>query len=167
MKKLLLVLFGFSGFLYAQEAGDYQKAAEAGDAAAQYELGHCYDEGLGVKKDREKTVYWYTKAAEQGFAQAQYNLGVFYENGGRLLDDWYNHDQSIAISDKDLEEALYWYTKAAEQGYAVAQRKLGSCYEWGWGVKKDSEKAVYWYTKAAEQGNAAAQTALEKIKGAR
>jgi hypothetical protein len=38
MKKLLLVLFGFSGFLYAQEASDYQKAAEAGNAAAQTAL---------------------------------------------------------------------------------------------------------------------------------
>ena len=29
-------------------------------------LGYCYDEGIGVGKDKKKAVEWYTKAAKQG-----------------------------------------------------------------------------------------------------
>ena len=32
-----------------------------------YNLGYCYEEGIGVTKDDSKAVHWYTLAAEQGF----------------------------------------------------------------------------------------------------
>ena len=44
----------------------YTKAAEQGDAGAQYNLGNCYRAGTGVKKDEKEAVKWYTKSAEQG-----------------------------------------------------------------------------------------------------
>ena len=37
----------------------YLKAAEEGDAEAQYNLGICYEEGSGVKKNANKAVYRY------------------------------------------------------------------------------------------------------------
>ena len=45
----------------------YLKAAEQGNANAQYIIGYCYQHGLGIKKDEQnkKTVEWYLKAAEQ------------------------------------------------------------------------------------------------------
>ncbi|MBQ2347641.1 MAG: sel1 repeat family protein, partial [Clostridia bacterium] len=42
------------------------KAAEQGNAGAQYELGICYFLGNGVVKDHKKAVYWLNKAAAQG-----------------------------------------------------------------------------------------------------
>ena len=49
----------------------FQELANKGYAAAQYYLGNCYENGIGVSKDGEKAVEWYTKAANQGDANAQ------------------------------------------------------------------------------------------------
>jgi len=37
----------------------YRRAAEAGHAAAQFNLGVCYRNGEGVAKDAEQAVSWY------------------------------------------------------------------------------------------------------------
>ena len=50
---------------------EYRKAAEQGKAIAQYNLGYCYEKGLGVGKDPTEAVKWYRKAAEQGDAAAK------------------------------------------------------------------------------------------------
>ncbi|MGZ8942198.1 MAG: tetratricopeptide repeat protein, partial [Methylobacter sp.] len=52
----------------------YRKAAEQGDAAAQYNLGWMYDHGQGVAKDEREAVAWYRKAAEQGDEDAKTRL---------------------------------------------------------------------------------------------
>jgi TPR repeat protein len=49
----------------------YRKAAAQGHATAQSNLGACYDQGEGVRKDADKAVEWLRKAADQGDAQAQ------------------------------------------------------------------------------------------------
>jgi uncharacterized protein len=41
----------------------YQKAADQGDANAQYNLALCYEDGIGVEKDDKKAVELYQKAA--------------------------------------------------------------------------------------------------------
>ena len=43
----------------------YRKAAEQGNAKAQYELGKCYHEGKGVEKDMAEAVKWYRLPADQ------------------------------------------------------------------------------------------------------
>ena len=48
-----------------------RKAAEQGDAGAQYNLSVCYRKGEGVLRDMGQAVGWLRKAAEQGHAQAQ------------------------------------------------------------------------------------------------
>ena len=40
-----------------------------------------YNQGDGIKQDKQKAVYWYTKAAEQGYSSAQYNLALMYKYG--------------------------------------------------------------------------------------
>ena len=49
----------------------YKKAAEAGNADAQCDIGCCYYCGEGVKKDFGKAAEWYKKAAEQGNESAK------------------------------------------------------------------------------------------------
>ena len=44
----------------------YEKAAEQGDAEAQYNLGVMYENGQGVDVNYKKAIEWYEKAAEQG-----------------------------------------------------------------------------------------------------
>lgn len=49
----------------------YRRAAEQGDTQAQYNLGHMYGNGEGVKQDYAEAVKWYRKAAQQGYTDAQ------------------------------------------------------------------------------------------------
>ncbi len=52
----------------------YRRAAERGDAKAQYILGAAHDRGAGVAQDDAEALRWYRKAAEQGHAAAQSKL---------------------------------------------------------------------------------------------
>jgi hypothetical protein len=121
----------------------YRKAAEQGNAMAQFNLGNMYANGQGVPKDDQQAVAWFRKAAEQGNDRAQFSLGLMYDNG-----------QGVP---KDEQQAAAWHRKAAEQGNDRAQVNLGLMYANGQGVPKDEQQAVAWFRKAAEQGNAMAQ----------
>jgi len=83
-----------------------RKAAEQGEAFAQFNLGVMYDKGQGVLKDDQQAAAWYRKAAEQGFADAQNNLGLMYGNGQGVPQD----DQS----------AYFWWLLASAQGHQNA-----------------------------------------------
>jgi TPR repeat protein len=52
----------------------FQKAADQGLVAAQFNLGIMYENGQGVEKDDERAVEWYQRAADQGHVKAQFNL---------------------------------------------------------------------------------------------
>ena len=90
--------------------GDMHAAAEAGDPAAQYNLGCDYYFGAGVPQNKSQAVYWFRKSAEQGFAKAQCMLGMCYKQG-----------EGVPY---DLDKAEYWTRMAAEQGDFNAQGQL-------------------------------------------
>ena len=117
--------------------------AEQGDAAAQNNLGVCYQAGEGVKKDLAEAAKWFRRAAEQGDAKAQLNLGACYLTGTGVK--------------LDKTEAATWFRSAADQGEARAQFNLGVCYRKGDGVTADMQLAAFWFRKASEQDLPAAQ----------
>ncbi len=121
----------------------YLKAANQGDAEAQFNLGVMYLYGRGVSQDDEIACDWYKKAASQGYASAQNYLGVMYLYGRGVP--------------KNYEKAWKWYLAAANQGDEGAQNDLGTMYYNGSGVTQNYEKAFEWCLKAANQGNATAQ----------
>ena len=134
---------------YGLEASDYEKyrkAAEQGDAGAQYNLGSCYAMGEGVVKDEAEAVKWLRKAAEQGHSDAQYNLGRCYYSGEGV--------------EKDILEAVKWLRMAAEQGHLTAQNNLGSFYDNGEGVVKNEILAYQWFLLASANGNKTAERNL-------
>ncbi len=49
----------------------FRKAAEQGNAPAQYNLGLCYAKGKGVRKSSKEAEKWFRKAAEQGLEPAK------------------------------------------------------------------------------------------------
>lgn len=59
----------------------YRKAAEQGDADAQYKLGLFYENGYGVTQDKEQAMQWYKKAAEQGNENAKKALDKMQSSG--------------------------------------------------------------------------------------
>ena len=112
-----------------------RELAEAGDAAAQREIGNRYEDGRGVEQDSEVAVSWYRKAAEQRYARGQASLGFMYERGRGIRQDY--------------GEAVHWFRRAAEQGNARGQNNLGWMYATGRGVHQDAAEAVRWYRRSA------------------
>src|SRR5438034_670256 len=84
-----------------QQAIDYFEKIK-NYAMGQIQVGHCYDYGIGVKKDSKMAFCWYEKAANNGNIIAMYNLGLFYNKGFGV--------------EKDIDKSIYWYKKSAEQG---------------------------------------------------
>ena len=64
----------YSDKKYEQAIYWWQKAADAGNSAAQKNLAFCYLKGEGIEKDVEKAVYWWQKAADAGDSDAEYML---------------------------------------------------------------------------------------------
>ena len=54
----------------------YQKAADQGDADAQYNLGVMYDNGDGVEQDNVTAYAWWNIAATNGDQDAKNNKSV-------------------------------------------------------------------------------------------
>jgi len=162
-----------------------ERAAEAGDAYSQNQVGWMYGTGKGTAQDNARAIYWYRKAADQSFAAAEDNLGNMYDQGiGVAQDDgqavyWYRKaaDQGDATGEdnlgymyfeghgveQDFALALYWFRKAAAAGSDAAMDNLGWMYEQGTGVAKDLDQAVSWYRKAAAMGNEHARKSLQRL----
>lgn len=117
--------------------------AEAGEAAAQLELGGLYLKGEGVTKDVAAAVKWLSQAAMLGNGEAQMKLGTLYISGKGVL--------------KSSPEAAKWFMMSAEQGNAAAQCQIGRMHLTGAGVPKDDVEAYKWADLAAFQGDAAAK----------
>jgi TPR repeat protein len=144
---------------------DYTKAMECFKKSAGYEvaqdwIGYMYENGLGVKTDKELAKEWYLKSAQQGYAPAQKRLGDYYATTSMVLktDTLYNEVKKGKIKKdnvnvrvtrgKNYWEAAKWYLKAADQDDAEAQKKLADLFAEGKGVGKDPLTAIEWYRKA-------------------
>ena len=128
--------------LDVDEVNKDRRAAERGDASAQFKMALRYDSGQGVPQNYTKAVEWLHKAAEQGFVKAQYNLGSMYYSG-----------QGVP---QNNAEAAKWFLLAAEGGYASAQKNLGAMYGKGQGMAQSNTEAYIWSSIAAESGDAGA-----------
>ena len=78
-------------------------AAEQGHAYAQFNLGNCYYNGLGVVQNYEEARKWYGKAAEQGNAEAKQALSVMDNQVGAIANEnqnlspyWIDPGQCVA-----------------------------------------------------------------------
>jgi Sel1 repeat-containing protein len=107
----------------------FRKAAEQGDAGAQFQLAVMYCTGVGVVRNLEEAVKWYRRSAEQGDRYAQYNLAVMLLKGQG--------------ASQEPEQAVHWCCEAAEQGLAEAQLQLGDLYCGGLGIAEDLSDRIY------------------------
>lgn len=88
-----------------------RKAAESGDAIAQYNLGYCYMKGLGeLPKDEHQAQYWLSKSANSGYGEAKTLLSSFVSvvklngNTQQLKPIHDTADNSEIDFNKDLKE---------------------------------------------------------------
>jgi hypothetical protein len=68
---------------YVEAMRWYRKAADQGDADAQYNIGWLYEHGRGVAQDYAEAMRWYRKAADQGNANAKAGLMDLEEHTGQ------------------------------------------------------------------------------------
>ena len=84
---------------YGKAMAWYLKAAEQGDAEAQFQAGRLYQTRDDGWQNYDKALKWYSAAAQQGHAKAQNNIGNLYTDG-----------QGVP---RNAVEAMKWYHKAA------------------------------------------------------
>jgi TPR repeat protein len=148
--KLTGLILGGSFFLAASSLGAQTGApdlallskANAGDAAAQVDLGEHYQKAAASEQDTDQktdafrqAAEWYRKAAEQGNLSGEIHLADLYRDGEGVP--------------RDMNQAAAWYRKAADQGDAAAQGTMGVLYSMGQGVPRDNVEAYFWFALAA------------------
>lgn len=126
--------------------------AEAGDAAAQYQVGDWLLKGRGVLVDRPTARLWFARAADQGLVKAKFKLGWMYLKG--------------LGGEPDYDRALPLIRAAAEAGHAPARFYLGEMYALGLGVERDSARAIIWIKASTQEGYAPPHKELELIQSA-
>jgi TPR repeat protein len=125
----------------------FEKAAAAGNARAQLNLGILYMRGQGVTADLIQARAWLEKAAAGGDPQALYALGrALSETAGQAVPD--------PLRAADL------YRRAAEKGHALASLRYGLALSEGNGIKRDPVAAQRWLIQAQEGGIPEAALAL-------
>lgn len=95
---------------YAKAAKWFRKAAEQGDAQAQYMLGQMNIHGQNIPRNCKEAKKWLQMAAVQGYVQAQYWFGMMYVVGEGVP--------------RNLTNAKKWLQMAADQGHYNARQHL-------------------------------------------
>lgn len=128
----------------------YERAAQKGDVAAQYQVAQLYADDGSVYRNSIKARHWLREAAQQGHAQAAFELAQLYHNGQKTR--------------PDFEQASYWYQQAARAQHAAAQINLAAMYETGQvDGSQDLTMAAHWYGQAAAQGSSEAQLRMGNL----
>ena len=157
------------------------KAAEEGQAPAQYTLGRLYQGGGPVAKNHLRSVIWLTQAAKQGNRRAMYALGKLYlkEEDIQTAMRWFQQGAELGdplaqyrlgkllLENSNADrgpEAVRWITDAAQCGNQYAQYALGKLYLLGKQVPPDRDAAVCWLKQSAAQGNEYARRTLERME---
>jgi TPR repeat protein len=121
----------------------FERAADLGDADAQYILGCAYRDGDGIEQDHAESLRRFRKAAEQGYAAAQCAIGGAYYNG---------HGVPV-----DFKRAAHYFRLGAQAGHAGSMRILGVCYLNGDCVARSLPTARAWLLSARRLGCNAAE----------
>jgi hypothetical protein len=129
--------------------GSLQKQAEAGDAAAQFQLGRLYFRGEGVAKDEKAALAWIEKSAAQGNTDAITSMGYFYSKGAGVP--------------KDEKKAVEWFRRGAEAGSATCKLNLGLLLRQGETIQLSNDESLRLMHEAAMSGSAEANSYLGRL----
>jgi TPR repeat protein len=120
----------------------YLAAARAGNSGCQVNLGNCYDDGTGVRRNRSAALYWYKRAYRRGESIAAHNLGVLWRN------------------ERKFKRAREWFEKAVLLGNDEANLEIAKHYL---EAEPDPERAIVCLEKVCES-NCVSQAGLEEAK---
>ena len=147
-------------------------------------LAHCYQEGVGVLIDIERSERILLLAANQTedtevSINAQSILGQIYFDSKSTLKSiaWYSKaaaaghatssynlgvicQQLSACTEDEMKKGIYHFQCAAVKGHPDAQCNLGLAYFNGTGVEQSIEKGIFWLEMASAGGDSYAQLQL-------
>jgi len=118
---------------YAAAYGWYLRAGDY--PGAKSSLAYLYEEGLGVGRDYQKALAYYSEAAAAGDAGAQRQIGYMHSAG-----------EGTPVN---YAQAMAWARKAAANGNAMAMSDIGLYYYNGSGVPVNYAESVRWFSRAA------------------
>ncbi|MBC7404603.1 MAG: sel1 repeat family protein [Cytophaga sp.] len=122
---------------YPEALSWLDKAANAGDVAAQFELAEAnYKARLGLQQNFAQAWKWYASAATQNNSKASFMLARMTKYGE-------GHPRDLALS-------VHWLKQASIGGNAQAMFLLANAYTAGEGVERDQLKAREWLERSAE-----------------
>lgn len=129
---------------------ELRKAAEAGDAEAQFRLGEALlTDPVRTPENSAKAVSWLEMASENGNTEAMIVLGRLSRTGVGVLQNFGN--------------TAKWIQTAAARGNSEGMLELGRLYRDGIGMDKDLVRAYVWFNRAAAARNLDAVRERESI----
>lgn len=146
---------------------EHEKESTKGNCFSSMYCAHCYEKGVGVKKDAAKAANYYVAAARQGSVEAMRLGGMALLNGNnateavKLFEKGAAHNEvtcmywygKLLLDGKgvkqDKEKAFIQLMKTAEKNFPMAMYQVGVCYQNGWGAEKDAKMAAQYFSKAA------------------
>jgi TPR repeat protein len=126
--------------------------AEAGDAAAQYDMGLLLVQGEFVERDEPGAFVWFSRAHENGDREATASVaGMLYRGMG---------------VEPDQERAMALYIQAADAGVRAARLEIALAHYHGNGVEHDEAKGMALLRALADEGYVPAQRQLNRLANA-
>jgi hypothetical protein len=129
---------------------ELKKAAEAGDAGAQFRLGESLlQDPARTPENSASAVHWLQMSAESGNTEAMIVLGRLSRTGVGIL--------------QNFGQSAKWIETAAARGNPEGMLELGRLYRDGIGVDKDPVRAYVWFNRASAARNLDAVRERETI----
>lgn len=116
-----------------------RKAAELGNAEAQYNLGYLLQSGALGDKKPEEAIEWFKKSSDNNFNDAHYALMMAFGNGDGI--------------EQNSEKGFTYAMKCAENNDPTCMWNVVSCYVSGNGVKKNIPMFKEWILRLAKLEN--------------
>ena len=87
------------------------KKASTTHSQAMDNLGQCFENAWGTKRDIRRAINMYSLAGDNNYLRGWFHLGQLYEKG-------------YPDTPRDIEKAVEWYIKAAERKEAQSIKRL-------------------------------------------
>jgi len=129
--------------------GYFNRATAKSDPNAFYNIGVCYLNGWGCKKDGQLAVDSLRRAAELEQPKAINLLGELSRDG--------------VVVDKDSDAATKYFAQSASLGHSRGQYNYAKALASGDGVERNERRALTMMKSAAEQGLVEAMDAYAKM----
>ena len=150
---------------YDEAEYSLKKAADQGNAEAQFLLGDYYAQKNGItnrsrRSDTKKALEWYRKAADQGHVEARERIGEHYRELDAMVElakrqakadgAKYFNEGVEEYHNGNYRKALDAFKKAADLGVHEAELNVGIIYD---EKLQNKSEAVKWYRRAADHGD--------------